>query len=565
MGLDARCNHCRLSWGRALGLTVATLAVSHPSDGLAQTAGPLRLSGSFGVTARGYRAAGIANRRAPGAVEVSANTNFSVFGLSSGFRLTYSTDQSGLRQSVNRFSFQTDWANGRIAAVDVSPDYSTYSVRGSTVRGGLVEWRPLGIFFGVSGGRVRRAIEVASALDPRGSVFARWIGAARVGVGAAEQSHFHVIGVYSRDAGSSLSEPGELTPHANLSVTPDFALAFVDNRVRIRGSATVSTVSKDSESSMPQIHHLAISDDPDIRTTYASEVEAGFNVGRVGLDAAFQRVMPGFESHGLTQIRSDEQTIRVAPRLTFGQGRVTLAASGARTNTNLLDDQLSTIYRDMATLTAALRISARFTLSANYAGMRNSVEPTDGAPSDYVEQRQIGHNVVVTPVLLVGSPSGVMQTIAVNASWQTFSDRSEDVLNGLREGFESTNRSLMLTYTVRLTPALSTSVSGGLVRSDAHTSESTITTANLGLSYRVSANWTSNVSAGWARNAMESTSGDMTISSSTERLSGSFGTAYSLTSSDAVRFDLRGSRNEMGDDAPSFREATATLSYTHRF
>ena len=551
--------------GWALGLAAAALTLAQPSSGLAQTTGPVRLSGSFGVTARGYQASGIDNRRAPTAVEATANTNFSVFGLSSGFRLTYSTDQSGLRQSVNRFSFQTDWSNGRVAAGDVSPDYSTYSVRGSTVRGGLLEWRPFGLFLGASGGRVRRAVEVASELDPRGSVFARWLSSARVGVGAAEQNHFHLIGVYSRDAASSLSEPRDLTPHANLSLTPDFALTFAGNRVRISGSATMSTVSKDSESSVPQVQHLAISDDPDIRTTYASEVEAGFNAGQFGLDAAFQRVMPGFESHGLTRIRSDEQTIRVAPRVTVDQGRVTLAASAARTNTNLLDDQLSTVYRDMGTLTAAIRMSSRLTVSANYAGMRNSVEPTSGAPDDYVEQRQIGHNVVVAPVLVVGSTSGVMQTIAVNGSWQTFSDRSEDVLDGLREGFESTNRSLMLTHTARLTPALSTSLSGGLVRSDANTSESTITTVNLGLSYRITPNWTSNLSAGWAGNNVESIGGDVVTTSSSERLSASFGSSFSVTSSDAIRLDLRGSRNEMADQAPTFSEGTVTLTYTHRF
>jgi hypothetical protein len=92
--------------------------------------------------------------------QIMLNTNFSLFGLRSGFNMIYSTDDNPLRQSLNKFYYQGSWRWLTVSAGDVAPRFTKYSLGGVTVRGGMVEMHPGILSVSATAGRTSRRIEL---------------------------------------------------------------------------------------------------------------------------------------------------------------------------------------------------------------------------------------------------------------------------------------------------------------------------------------------------------------------------------------------------------------------
>ncbi|MDZ7807247.1 MAG: hypothetical protein U5K71_09025 [Gracilimonas sp.] len=142
---------------------------------------PFTASGSIGIKANGYTASGIENRRAPGVIQTNANLNFSLFGLSSGLSLLYSTDQTGLRQNMNNLSFNASWKWLGVQIGSVSPNLSEYGLSGTTIRGGYVKADPGNWEVELSGGKAKRRVKFQSTEGFREPSFERWAMGGKVG------------------------------------------------------------------------------------------------------------------------------------------------------------------------------------------------------------------------------------------------------------------------------------------------------------------------------------------------------------------------------------------------
>lgn len=151
---------------------------------------PFTASGSIGIKANGYTASGIANRRAPASLQTNANLNFSLFGLSSGLSLLYSTDQTGLRQNMNNLSFNASWEWVTVQVGSVSPSFSDYGLSGTTIRGGYITATPGNWLFEISGGQARRKVEFQVEDGFRDPSYERWTAAGKVGYEGENNSHF---------------------------------------------------------------------------------------------------------------------------------------------------------------------------------------------------------------------------------------------------------------------------------------------------------------------------------------------------------------------------------------
>src|SRR5690606_22556918 len=145
---------------------------------------------------------------------------------------------------------------------------------------------------------------------------------ARLGVGKPDASHFHIIGVYGRDTPPSASDSSGLDPAESFTLTPSLALALLDGALKFEANVTGSVFTADHTSrdegviDVPPAADLVVTPTFGTRIDFAGEFSAAFQRPAYGLTASFTRVQPGFESLALQQIRSDEQTIRLAPRVT---------------------------------------------------------------------------------------------------------------------------------------------------------------------------------------------------------------------------------------------------------
>lgn len=567
---------------------------------------PVTFSGSLGIISEGYAVRGIDARRPPGMGRIMLNTNFTLFGLSSGFNMIYSTDDNALRQSMNRFYFHGTWRWLTLSVGDVSPRFSKYSLGGVTVRGGMVDIDPGAISLSATAGRTRRAVEFSDKPGFREPSFEQWLYAARLGFGKQGRTQFALTGVYVHDAEASIENWGVLTPAENLSITPEFNLSFFDGAFFMESNLTVSLFTRDVTT-----EELDVRDIPGAeyitglftprsgsRVDYAGEVTANINAGPLRITGGYERVQPGFMSLGLGHIRSDQELIRVRPQVRLMNGRVSLGGNFTSGRNNLLETRISTTGRQQIGANANLRLSQSLNMSLSFMQMENENRPVDMTieGANEMHQKQLSRNFMVVPTLVIRS-GNMAHSVSLNGSYQVLDDQSSAVLDGTRQPVEFTNISTGLTYGTSFPSGLSVNLSGNLLRNEM--GEST----NTGYSFNTSAGYgfferklTTSLTLGFSQNGIEYVQrvdeddpvlmaqylkwlsqqrlkgndiieGEYIVSQWSRQLMMNFSASYRLPNGNPLRFMIRGLINTPSDEGAgqAYDEVHATLRYEHRF
>ena len=567
---------------------------------------PVTFSGSLGIISEGYAVSGIDARRPPGMGRITLNTNFTLFGLSSGFNMIYSTDDNALRQSMNRFYFHGTWRWLTLSVGDVSPRFTKYSLGGVTVRGGMVDINPGAISLSATAGRTRRAVEFSDKPGFREPSFEQWLYAARLGFGKQGGTQFALTGVYVHDAEASIENWGALTPAENLSITPEFNLSFFDGAFFLTSNMTVSLFTRDITT-----EELDVRDIPGAeyitglftprsgsRVDYAGEVTANINAGPVRITGGYERIQPGFMSLGLGHIRSDQELIRVRPQVRLMNGRVSLGGNFTSGRNNLLETRISTTGRQQIGANANMRLSQSLNLTLSFMQMENENRPVDMTieGANEMHQKQLSRNFMVVPTLVIRS-GNMAHSVSLNGSYQVLDDQSSAVLDGARQPVEFTNISTGLTYGTSLPSGLSVNLSGNLLRNEM--GEST----NTGYSFNTSAGYgfferrlTTSLTLGFSQNGIEYVQrvdendplamanyikwitqqrlkgndiidGEYIVSQWSRQLMMNLSASYRLPNGNPLRFMIRGLINTPSDEdaGQAYDEVHATLRYEHRF
>ncbi len=567
---------------------------------------PVTFSGTLGIISEGYTVSGIDARRPPGMGRVMLNTNFSLFGLRSGFNMSYSTDDNALRQSMNSFYFHGTWRWLTLSVGDVNPGFTKYSLGGVTVRGGLIEADPGFVSLSATAGRTRRAVEFSDKPGFRDPSFEQWLYAARLGFGRQGRTQFALSGVYVHDAEKSIENWGTISPAENLSITPEFNLSFLDGAFFIQSNLTVSLFTRDITS-----EELDVSDIPGSeyitglftprsgsRVDYAGEVTANINAGPFRVTGGYERIQPGFMSLGLGHIRSDQELIRVRPQVRMLNGRVSLGGNFTSGRNNLLETRISTTSRQQIGANANLRLAQSLNMTLSYMQMGNENKPVDMTVegANEMHQKQLSRNFMVVPTIVIRSGS-MAHSLTLNGSYQVLDDRSTAVLDGTRPPVEFTNISTGLTYGTSLPSGLSLNLSGNLLRNEMGESTNTGYSVNSSVGYGFfERRLTTNLTLGWSQNGIEYVQrvdendpvamanyikwitrqrlkgndiieGEYIVSQWSRQLMMNLSASYRLPNGNPLRLMVRGLINTPSDEdaGQAYEEVHATLRYEHRF
>jgi len=495
------------------------LWILQPASSTAQLldTGPLQVRGGISASAQAYTVSGIDQRRAPATLETAANLSFNLLGLRSGLNLTYSTDQSRLRQSVNQLAFNTTWGWGEVAAGDVNPSFAKYGLRGTTLRGGMIELDPQRVRLALAAGRSNEAIGPGDNVSLRTVSFQQMAYGGRAGYGRERGTHLYLTGVYVRDVVGSidlsaaddvttLGADEAITPQENWNLTTDAGLALFQRRLSLQVQGTASLLTRDVRA--PEINDLLpvsvgfLTVRRGSYIDYAGEASLRLNLPAADLRASYERIQPGFKSLGVPQMRSDQERIRVQPTLSLLNRRLNVSLNGARTRNNLSNQLLSTAKRLQLGTTVQARIAQPLTVSASYMRLRNANDPAPGAPNpDQTQLLQITQTASLAPTLTIRRASGLTHALSVSGSYQTTQDQSRAVEQGLRPAVNTQNLSSTLSYSLQLPSGFSPSITGNFLTSDAGTSQTRVLGLNAGVGHAVlDRTLRLNLTAGWSRN-----------------------------------------------------------------
>ncbi len=551
-------------------LVFGILATGAPAQDLAKMR-PVTLSGQVGLYAEGYTCTGIPQRKAPTSSQIYANTQFSLFGIRSGVNLLYSTDDSRLRQSMNRLAFSGEWRWVHMSLGHVSPSLAKYSLSGVTMRGGSLELTPGAFLATFAMGRSQRAVSTSSNVAFRGESYERWLYAGRIGMGRKSGTHFHLIGVLAREDIASIDDSGEVMPAENITLTPDFGFSLFGGRISLQAQVTASAFTHDTRTAVADIRGLPFSPGAVFtprrgsRVNFAGEVLARLQLEHLSISGGYERIEPGFESLGVGHMISDQEIIRAAPQVQLLRKRLTVGASFARTRNNLLDHRLSTLTRMQYGATVQARIGRELSVNVGYQRMDNTNRPVaDSLVSLF--QDQIAQTVMLSPVLVLRAGT-TTHTIALSAAYQTFSIELPPSVAGAGPSSDFDNVNAALNYSLALASGWSINVASTYLQSKTGVTDLDAIGVTAGSTIPFFARKLQvNLAGGWSQNWVNSsiTSGNLT-SSGSRQLTLNLNTTLRVTSHDSVRLSIRGLRSQLTDASGDFNELHATLRYDHRF
>lgn len=570
---------CKLSVGLFWGFLFVAVSCADLSAQNRLFSGTDQISagGSVGLTASAYAVDGIENRRPPGMIQSTANLNFSLFGLSSGLNMFYSTDDSGFRQNMNAFRYNASWKWITMQVGDVNARFSQYGLNGATVRGGYIKLNPGKFLFEAVGGRSQRAVKPSIDTGFREPSFEQWAYGTKLGYGNSSGSYFHLSTFYAIDSRDLGDNNGvlEINPQENLTVTPDFQVRLFDGRFTLASEVTTSIFTRNinseyipyNEIPLPSFFESIFKPRSSSRINFAGIADATLTLDMFNMTLGYERVQPGFESLGRGRSRDDFEKVSVNPVFRLMENRLNINSSFSYGRDNLLGNRLQTQNNINAGSSIQYQVSERLTVSTTYNLLLIDVNPAAGA-EEFAggSQTQTSHNFLLQPGYSILSGS-YTHNISLTAGYLSIASK----FGGSQAGagsFSSNSITGGLNYSISLPNGLTLTSAGNYLTNSSDGVEIDNFGVNLGGSYSLfsrSLTLSANAGINFNNTQRELLTGD-TVSAKLQQLTGSLNAQYRLTSKDSFSLRLR-TRNNRSTSGPGreFSELEGSIQYQRSF
>ncbi len=392
-------------------LSVLCLAADLNAQGSGTVGGTdiqvFNITGSVSTEAHAYTTTRSVSRRAPLGNVTTANTNFSVLGFDSGLNLRYNTDDSRFRQSMNEIGFSGSWRWIRLSAGDVSPSWSRFSLSGTRIRGGSLEFTPGNLLLELTGGRAARAVGPREDEPVHRLTYRRMLYGARIGYGNQSRSYFLLSGFYARDDEESINVPDEFmalngqdpqmesgtgqsrrnfTPPAeNLVVSPEFQVSLFRQALQVGGRGSISAFTHDLRTQQIDASEVGVPDfltdimgvHSSTRLGYAGMAHARLRINPADFQLEYERIQPGFETLGIRSMRDDRQRYTASLGLDLFNRRLQFNNSIGYHEDNLLGDRVQTQHGLDYSVDATAQLSSSVSVSTGYGLTTNETKATD--------------------------------------------------------------------------------------------------------------------------------------------------------------------------------------------
>ncbi|WP_124245493.1 hypothetical protein [Cyclonatronum proteinivorum] len=543
------------------------------------------LQGNMSLQTHAYSTTRVAGFREPLGMLASMNLNYSLLGFRSGMSVRYSTENSQFRQSMNRVSFRAGWRWIDVAAGDVNPTFNRFSLRGLNVRGGEVQLSPGSFSTHFVFGRVNKKVDAFGDADFRTLSYERWLYGTRLRFGSESRSHFGLGVVYAIDrddelvpsaqSGDNFAFAGRIpVPEENLTISPDFRLMMFGNRVEMRAENTVSVFTRDTRSEALDLSEAGIPDfvsglyrvRTSTRANFATLINTRFNFNPLTLAVGFERVQPGFRSLGLRNIKDDDQSLSIQPQLMLLSGRLGISSSLRFGRDNLLNQRVSTLYRNDMAVNVQAQLSPELSLAGGYNVLINSARNTGTADDDtllnYPEQTIISHNFSLQPSYTWVASSST-HSFSVSAMYQALNIDIDRIDRDLNSSFFTTS------FSYNLSVFSGFSLNGGVNYAGGSSpgSDFSVTGLTVGLGHAFFDRKVNvNLNGGLSQNTTESDFGDQTLRQSQRQLNGNASAIYRPARQSTIRLTARTvSNTQIQGTGMGFQEFEVRIIIDQRF
>jgi len=336
-------------------------------------AGPFEFSGSASMYAEHNYIYGIPHQDSATTLRFNINPQLTVYGMPISFNISLNSEESDLRQALNKFSMFLQpsrlvkemvnmpgfvFSISGISIGTCYPYYSPLTLTGIPVTGGAVEMNPWVIYLAATAGRIQRGVMGSDTTD---AAYARTLYAGRFGLGKKDGTHLFFTMLYAGDDTSSITPytlpvPGDsdtvevITPQENYCAGVEFNLSLFQNHFTLQSEIVGSQFTRDIR--MPELiipgAPLWVTDifNPRMSSSfdYAYSVKPSLTILNTRIWGGFKMIGPGFNSLGVPYLRNDNLSFEMGVSQNLFNNSIALSASHTREHDNLIGNKLSTTF-----------------------------------------------------------------------------------------------------------------------------------------------------------------------------------------------------------------------------
>ncbi|MEZ4946418.1 MAG: hypothetical protein R2804_12860 [Cyclobacteriaceae bacterium] len=423
---------------------------------------PVTVSGGVAASQIFYAADGIESRRDPYSYFLTGNLNLSLYGWSVPLSFALSNQNRSFQQPFNQFGIHPTykWVTGHFGYANMS--FSPYTLSGHIFRGAGVELAPGKFHFSAMVGQLQRAVPVDTirntvpAFERNGFGFKTGY---RDGGNFAELSVFR--GEDDRNSLSYLPEDNSLMPEENLAIGLSLGKTLFEKfSVQLDyGSSSITRDIRDEEGDgRSPFSSLGGLFTPRTSTSYynAYKLGANYNGSLYSLGIGYERIDPGYRTHGAYYFNNDLVNYTVNGTTSFFDSKLSVSANVGIQNDNLDGTKISMMRRFVGAVNASYAPTERLSFSSSYSNFQsftnirsqfvdiNQLTPYDNL--DTLKFTQITQSINVGGNYSLKATKEQRQFIFVNVSVQDAAEKQSQVTENSGSQFYNVNTSYSLSF-----------------------------------------------------------------------------------------------------------------------
>lgn len=423
---------------------------------------PVTVSGGVAASQIFYTADGIESRRDPYSYFLTGNLNLSLYGWSIPLSFALSNQNRSFQQPFNQFGLHPTykWVTGHFGYANMS--FSPYTLSGHIFRGAGVELVPGKFHFSAMVGQMQRAVPIDTvrnsvpAFERNGFGFKTGY---RDGGDFAELSVFH--GEDDVNSLTILPEDNSLLPEENLAIGLSFGKTILEKftvQLEYGSSAITRDVRDERGNERTPFSSLGGLFTPRTSTSYynAYKLGANYNGPSYSLGLGYERIDPGYRTHGAYYFNNDLVNYTVNGTTSFFDNKLSLSANVGIQNDNLDGTKISTMRRFVGAVNAAYSPTERLSFSSSYSNFQsftnirsqfvdiNQLTPYDNL--DTLKFTQITQSINVGGNYSLKATKEQRQFIFINVSIQDAAEKQSQVTENSGSKFYNVNTSYSLSF-----------------------------------------------------------------------------------------------------------------------
>ncbi len=427
--------------------------------------GGVKLTGGVSFNQVFYAVMGIDPRRPFSNYVVTGNLNLSLYELSIPVTFSYSDQNSAFQQPFNQIGFSPRYkwitAHGGFRNMTFSP----YTLNGHTFLGGGIELSPPKSMFRLSAmyGRLLRAVPIDSLNRNQVPAFERWGYGFKAGLVKGSDNIYLSFfkGEDRRNSITLLPDSSTVTPQENAVVSLQAQRTFL-KKLSLQAEYAQSALTRDTQTEVDASRITLFSFmgglfRPRISTAYYSAYKGNlaWNEKYYSIGVGYERVDPGFTTHGAYFFNNDLENTTLNVSLRLFQDRLTIGSNFGLQRNNLNNDKLSTLRRNVGSVTIGLVASQELQLGFSYSNFQSYTrvqnqfdrinQVTQFDQLDTLNFRQIAQNVGGNATYSFGNPKKKLSVLNLNLSYQQTDDQQQVANPPPQSRFYNGNASYSLT------------------------------------------------------------------------------------------------------------------------